>query len=761
MACRSTLFFEGHNKPEGSSYSLKGSEREGGTLGGKDSANGDGDTGDAARADSSHLPVSSSIYQFFKEQKFSDFSIVTSDDKVIHVHRCVLASESSYFYSLFSCNFAESLSNCLRFTDITEARLLPILKQMYDNDLYTNTANLSEKNLEDMMIIADRLDAQKLVEKFTKAFFKHVQEDNALTKLKFAREFNLLSLAEYCRRVITPSIKTQSEKPEFGRLLDDDLEYLLLSDEVICDSEQHVLALICQWADYDLEARKDSTLWLLFSLRYKYPRKTNFRIDCLSRFIPKFNYLIEKFDQIVDDVERLDRLLKDASRTDVDESICAILKDHMRKTKQNPAVRCQATKMCWGANYPWFQKQLMPRAARELVFLFGGWSGKYPSNLVQVLNPITYQWTVTTLTMPEMRIYYAAAEIDGVIYIVGGFDNTSRGLKSTWAFEPITEVWTQKQSMFESRCYASSVVYEGKIVVMGGYDDATSPYFIDADYNDSQGGKRFKSVEMYNPEFDKWQRCRDMNHVRSDAASVIYKGYIYVIGGFTGREIHQSVERLNPRYLNQPRLSKANHHMYGQELDWTEVAPMKHQRSGVSCEVCGDFIYAVGGYNGDIQLDSIERYYCFLSSNPNMGIWEEVASMRVPRSNMGLLTINGRVVIVGGYGNDYTTQSCEEFNPETMNSVEIDDLPLPDGCSGIKLVVTRGLHIANRWLSAPDHERVTNNEKLTSSMETRNQSLSENDNRIGNGVRFIPSLNQDPTDYPTLVMPENIRRALS
>ena len=150
---------------------------------------------------------------------------------------------------------------------------------------------------------------------------------------------------------------------------------------------------------------------------------------------------------------------------------------------------------CRESTKEWFTRMLQPRSTNELVFLFGGWSGKEPSNMIQVLNPITYQWTITPLKLPEMRIYYAAAEVEGIIYIIGGFDNTSRGLNSTWAFEPLSGTWTPKQPMFDARCYASSVVHEGKIVVMGGYDDSQAYSFIDiADHNP---GRRFKSVEMW------------------------------------------------------------------------------------------------------------------------------------------------------------------------------------------------------------------------------------------------------------------------
>ena len=145
-----------------------------------------------------------------------------------------------------------------------------------------------------------------------------------------------------------------------------------------------------------------------------------------------------------------------------------------------------------GSEDEWVGSMLKPRTPSELVFLFGGWSGKEPSNMIQILNPITYQWTVTSMVLPEMRIYYAAAEIGGVIYVIGGFDNLQRGLKSTWAFEPLSGTWTEKQKMSEARCYASSVVYNGKIVIMGGYDD--NPTAVP--FMQETTGRRFNSVEM-------------------------------------------------------------------------------------------------------------------------------------------------------------------------------------------------------------------------------------------------------------------------
>ena len=90
-----------------------------------------------------------------------------------------------------------------------------------------------------------------------------------------------------------------------------------------------------------------------------------------------------------------------------------------------------------------------------------------------------------------------------------------------------------------------------------------------------------------------------MLQVRSDASAVLCKDLIYCIGGFTGEVIHDSVEAINPEDLLNPNGSRRSL--------WFPVAEMNTPRSGVSCEVFGDYIYAVGGYDGEKQLSSIER----------------------------------------------------------------------------------------------------------------------------------------------------------
>ena len=51
---------------------------------------------------------------------------------------------------------------------------------------------------------------------------------------------------------------------------------------------------------------------------------------------------------------------------------------------------------------------------------------------------------------------------------------------------------------------------------------------------------------MYDPKMNTWKMLPEMNCVRSDAACVTFNNKVYVIGGFDGDQIHQSVEIYDP-----------------------------------------------------------------------------------------------------------------------------------------------------------------------------------------------------------------------
>lgn len=66
-----------------------------------------------------------------------------------------------------------------------------------------------------------------------------------------------------------------------------------------------------------------------------------------------------------------------------------------------------------------------------------------------------------------------------------------------------------------------------------------------------------------------------------------------------------------------------------EEDKWTKVANMHSKRIGVGCTVVNRLLYAVGGFDGQHRLSSVECYH------PENDEWLEVKPMKRQRSGAG------------------------------------------------------------------------------------------------------------------------------
>ena len=71
------------------------------------------------------------------------------------------------------------------------------------------------------------------------------------------------------------------------------------------------------------------------------------------------------------------------------------------------------------------------------------------------------------------------------------------------------------------------------------------------------------------------------------------------------------------------------------------IAPMNTNRIGVGCAVNNRLLFAVGGYDGQNRLRSVERY------EPEKDEWTTVASMNTTRSGSGNTNCGGFLLGLG------------------------------------------------------------------------------------------------------------------
>jgi N-acetylneuraminic acid mutarotase len=148
-------------------------------------------------------------------------------------------------------------------------------------------------------------------------------------------------------------------------------------------------------------------------------------------------------------------------------------------------------------------------------------NGHIALSVVEAYDPVTDQWT-TLADMPTARIAPAAAVIDDVIYVVGGWRDAATTAESyldvVEAYNPATDSWSTLRSMSEVHAFFTASAVDGKLYVMGGAQVPAPSAGTDI-------------VEVYDPATNRWSTLAPMPSRRFYLSSSVVNGKIYAIGG--------------------------------------------------------------------------------------------------------------------------------------------------------------------------------------------------------------------------------------
>ena len=133
-----------------------------------------------------------------------------------------------------------------------------------------------------------------------------------------------------------------------------------------------------------------------------------------------------------------------------------------------------------------------------------------------------------------------------------------------------------------------------------------------------------------------WQSANLMTTPRHNFAVATAHGYLYALGGRNGGIVLDSVER-----------AKVN--ADGSLGPWEPVTPMTTARNESAAVAVGDYLYVLGGEgvsDGEWSaLSSVER--AVLNDDGSLGPWEAVNSMTVGRSALAAIAAKGYLYAIG------------------------------------------------------------------------------------------------------------------
>jgi hypothetical protein len=210
-----------------------------------------------------------------------------------------------------------------------------------------------------------------------------------------------------------------------------------------------------------------------------------------------------------------------------------------------------------------------------------------------------------------------------------------------------------------------------------------------------------------------WRRVADITTPRSEVAAAVFRGVVYVVGGFGGGNVAETY--VADRWSAAARYPIAVDHamaagvdtagapglyVFGGNLNgvsvarsfrffgdqgWREIAPMPAPRSQGAAVAIGGRIFVVGGAQGD-RLVSPTYVYDTASDR-----WTTAASIPTPRDHLAAAAIDGRVCAVGGRKlsllQNLATFEC--YDPATDAWQSMPDAPTARGGLGAATVGSR------------------------------------------------------------------------
>jgi Kelch motif len=217
-----------------------------------------------------------------------------------------------------------------------------------------------------------------------------------------------------------------------------------------------------------------------------------------------------------------------------------------------------------------------------LLYAVGGYYndsdvGPSPLSTLEAYNPQSNTWLTTTAPMPTARSYLGAAAIGGKLYAVGGQASLGVYLATLEAYDPITNAWDPdpKPPMPTARYGIGVAAIDGILYAVGGYSN-----------------NYLATVEAYNTATNTWQTKAEMSIPRLGPGVVAINGILYAVGGYSSNGRVATIEAYNPATNT-----------------WTTKTSMPTARYHLGATAINGILYAVGGFNGTSALAAVEAYH--------------------------------------------------------------------------------------------------------------------------------------------------------
>jgi len=205
----------------------------------------------------------------------------------------------------------------------------------------------------------------------------------------------------------------------------------------------------------------------------------------------------------------------------------------------------------------------------EKLYVIGGSNSSNFLSSIEIIDPKTKESVKLKGKIIPRRYFSAVWDGKESIYIIGGVSlngDRFKYEKKVEVFNTKTHEVTLVKNLPEPTRTNTAVFKDDKIFVFGG------------GYPRGGTSKYHSTVAVYNTTNDTWQRGTDMPTAKASEA-FIKDDYIYLVGGYNGKQSLNTFERYDPK-LNR----------------WQSLPAIPYRISGHSLALKGDKLYVFGNY---------------------------------------------------------------------------------------------------------------------------------------------------------------------
>jgi N-acetylneuraminic acid mutarotase len=330
---------------------------------------------------------------------------------------------------------------------------------------------------------------------------------------------------------------------------------------------------------------------------------------------------------------------------------------------QNSNARLAVSRTASAVRVSWTGRGTLQSAAS----LQGAWQ-----DMLEAPNPVTLtpsnahgffrvisRWS-TRSNLLEANSEMAVAELNGKIYVIGGYPASRVTVRTVQVYDPALDRWGLTTPLPIGLNHSMPAVANGRLYVIGGQTDSGTTSFVN-------------HVFEYDPAASNWTAKAPMPTARSAGAAAVIGNLIYVAGGRPPRGQDFAVyDTLNNR--------------------WTTLTNMPTQRNHLAAAAIEGKVLVAGGRLGagfTSPMTNVLEVF-----DPATGTWSMRAPMPTTRGGVNGLAVDGCLFVWGGEGPSGVFAQNEMYVAALDRWYRLEPLPVPvHGVTGAAFL--------DGWIYAP------------------------------------------------------------